>query len=272
MKSTVISSTFARIFILVLLIATRVSAEDLSLVKTWEFGLGVGAVAGPDYRGSKENRSYFAPIPYIIYRGKFIQTDREGVRGQFLQSDRLELNLSLSANITPESYKNRLRASLGLPELGSTLEVGPALNINLTGASLRDGWLLSLPLRGVFAIGGDETGYIGYLVQPQLMYRQRWNALSFSYRTSVTYASEDYHSYYYGMNLEQATAEFPEYTAQAGYSGWANQASISHGFGDWRLGIFVRHDLLNNARFIDSPLVETRQSLRGGIALIWVMR
>src|SRR5690606_33723225 len=44
--------------------------------KTWELGIGVGAITGPDYRGSKEYHHYVAPIPYVIYRGKYIQTDR----------------------------------------------------------------------------------------------------------------------------------------------------------------------------------------------------
>jgi outer membrane scaffolding protein for murein synthesis (MipA/OmpV family) len=240
--------------------------------KTWELGLGVGAVGGPDYRGSTETRSYVAPIPYFVYRGKFIQSDRDGVRGQFLKTDKYEFTLSLSANISPDSHKNNLRSSLGLSELGSSLEVGPAFNINLTGASLSEGWLLNLPLRAIFAIGGDDSGYIGYQLQPQLVYRQRWEALSFTYRTSVSYASEDYHAYYYNIDEEFATGNFPRYQAKAGYSGWANQLSLARQFGDWRAAIFVRHDYLEGTTFVDSPLIQTRSSTRGGLAIIWVMK
>lgn len=247
-------------------------AEDSPRVKTWEAGLGVGAVSGPDYRGSKETSHYIAPIPYFIYRGKYIQSDRDGIRGQFLRSDTFEFSLSLSANITPDSDENLLRAELDLPRLGSTVEIGPALNINLTGPSLREGWLLNLPLRGVFAIGGDDSGYIGYVLQPQLVYRDRWEKLSFTYRTSVSYASDDYHSYYYDIDSAHATANYSAFNASAGYSGWANQASVSHQIGDWRIGLFVRHDYLAGVKFIDSPLVETRSSVRGGIAVIWVLR
>jgi outer membrane protein len=247
-------------------------AKDLPLVKTWELGLGVGAVSGPDYRGSKETSHYVAPIPYFIYRGKYIQSDRDGIRGQFLRSDAFEFSMSLSANITPDSDENNLRAELDLPRLGSTIEVGPAININLTGPSLREGWLLSLPLRGVFAIGGDDSGHIGYVLQPQLVYRNRWGNLSFTYRTSISYASDDYHSYYYDVKSVQATEAYPAFTARAGYSGWANQASISHQLKDWRIGLFIRHDHLAGAKFVDSPLVQTQNSVRGGIAIIRVLR
>lgn len=255
-----------------LLLSLSVFADTPPPIKTWELGLGVGAVAGPDYRGSRESRTYVAPIPYFIYRGKFIQSDREGVRGQFLSTDSYELTLSLSANVTPDSDKNSLRATHGLGRLGSTLEIGPALNINLSGPHLSEGWLLSLPVRGVVAIGGDDSGYMGYVVQPQLIYRQRWNDIGFAFRSSVTYADKRYHRYYYEVGEADASVEFPAYRAQAGYSGWANQASVSHTLGDWRLGLFVRHDYLGGVDFLDSPLVETRNSVRGGIAIIWVMR
>lgn len=255
-----------------LLLSTSLYAAEQSPEKTWELGLGIGAVGGPDYRGSTETRAYVAPIPYFVYRGKFIQSDRDGVRGQFLKTDNYEFTLSLSANISPDSKKNTLRSSLGLSELGSTLEIGPAFNINLTGASLSEGWLLNLPLRAIFAIGGDDSGYVGYQLQPQLVYRQRWESLSFTYRTSVSYASEDYHAYYYNIDENSATINFPQYQASAGYSGWANQISLARQFGDWRAAIFLRHDHLGGATFVDSPLIQRRNATRGGLALIWVMK
>lgn len=248
------------------------AVEEVTPPKTWEFGLGVGAVTGPDYRGSTETRTYVAPIPYVVYRGKFIQSDRDGVRGQFKHTDNYEFTLSLSANVTPESHKNSLRNTLDLPELGSTLELGPALNINLTGANLREGWVLSIPVRGVFAIGGDDTGHIGYVFQPQLMYRQHWQDFNLTYRSSLSYASADYHDYYYSINADNANQEFTAYQAKAGYSGWANQIAIGRQFGDWNTGLFIRHDYLGKTEFLDSPLIQTRSAVRGGLAIIWVMK
>ncbi len=34
--------------------------------KKWEIGVGVGAVSGPDYRGSDEYRKFISPIPYVV--------------------------------------------------------------------------------------------------------------------------------------------------------------------------------------------------------------
>lgn len=248
-----------------------IAQEGSELPKKWEFGLGVGAVSGPDYLGSKESHSYISPIPYVVYRGKIFQSDNDGIRGRFINTERLDFTLSLSANITPEAHKNDLRKSLGLDELGSTVELGPALTFTLTGNKHR-GLSLALPVRSVFAIGGDEDGYIGYLVQPQLIYRTHYQQYGITYRASVTYADQKYHDYYYRIDPEFATPDYSHFRPKAGYSGFSNQFAVGRMFGDWRAAIFVRYDYLGGTRFEDSPLVETKSAVRGGLALIWVMK
>ncbi|HEY0891468.1 MAG TPA: MipA/OmpV family protein, partial [Cellvibrio sp.] len=104
-------------------ISTISNAQD-DTDKKWELGLGVGAVTGPDYRGSDEYRSFISPIPYVVYRGKIIRSDREGIRGNFLRTDQYEFTFSASAAITPDADKNTLRKDM--PDLGSTLELGPS--------------------------------------------------------------------------------------------------------------------------------------------------
>lgn len=117
--------------------ADNKGTEKKDVNKKWELGLGLGSLYGPDYRGADEYRSYTAAIPYVIYRGKYIRSDREGVRGNFFHSDNLEFSLSASANVTPDADKNKART--GMPKLGSTAELGPSFNIRLTGPSLRQG-------------------------------------------------------------------------------------------------------------------------------------
>ena len=257
------------------LIATPLMAQtndgDTTLIpaaKTWELGVGIGAISAPDYRGSKERSNYVAPIPYIIYRGKYIQTDRDGVRSKLFEREKYELNLSLSASVTPDSDENKLRE--GMPELYSTLEFGPAFNINLTGETFQNGWFLQLPLRGVVAIGGGDMDYVGWVAHPQLVYRERLGQWHFGFRTGIYYGSEDYHDYYYSVDPQYATANRPAFKADAGYSGWTNMAAFSRSLNDFRLAFFVRYDNLRGTRFEDSPLVETTDSITGGLAIIWV--
>lgn len=242
--------------------------------KTWELGLGAGVVAGPDYRGSDEYRTFASPIPYFIYRGKYIRSDREGIRGNFLRTDKYEFTLSASASITPDADKSELRD--GMPELGSTLELGPSFNINLTGEDFSRGWQLQLPWRAVFAIGGDESGYIGSVIHPQLVYTTKLTDWTFNYRAGISYASDDYHAYYYSVAPEYATTERAAFSAKAGYSGWNNSFSFSRSFDlqgfKTRFAFFIRYDNIEHTDFNKSPLAVSDHSVRGGIAVIWVIK
>jgi outer membrane protein len=253
--------------------ATATNAQDDG-DKKWELGLGVGAVAGPDYRGSDEYRSFVSPIPYIVYRGKVIRSDREGIRGNFLRTDKYEFTLSASAAITPDADQSELRA--GMPELGSTIEFGPSFNINLTGEDFSRGWQLHIPWRAVFAVGADESGYIGSIFQPQLVYRTRLDGWAFSYRAGISYASDDYHDYYYSVDEQYVTESRRYFDASSGYSGWNNLAALSRSF-DYngiktRLAFFIRYDNISGTDFNKSSLVKTNDVYRGGVAFIWVIK
>jgi outer membrane protein len=253
---------------------TFAQAADEAPQKNWELGLGAGVVAGPDYRGSDEYRTFASPIPYFIYRGKYIHSDRDGVRGNFLRNNKYEFTLSASASITPDADKNELRT--GMPELGSTLEIGPSFNINLTGDDFSRGWQLQLPWRAVFAIGGDDSGYIGSLLNPQLVYTSKLSHWTFNYRAGISYASDDYHEYYYSVAPEYATETRALFSAKAGYSGWNNSVSFSRHFDHQgiktRFAFFIRYDNIEHTDIAKSPLAVSDHSARGGVALIWVIK
>ena len=59
----------------VLAVATTEATEQPLL----EFGLGAGAIAFQDYRGSSTTHGYPLPVPYFVYNGKFLKADREGL-------------------------------------------------------------------------------------------------------------------------------------------------------------------------------------------------
>lgn len=242
--------------------------------KKWELGIGLGSVYGPDYRGSNDYRSFTSAIPYVIYYGKFIRADREGVRAQFFDSDRVAFSISANAYISPDSDENKTRE--GMPALGSTLEFGPSLNIRLSGENLRQGWQVQLPWRAVFSVGGDSNKMIGSVLQPQLVYQYQFPQWRLRYSTGVIYASDDYHDYYYSVAPRYVTAERGEYQAHAGYSGYMNNFTLSRqidiGTLKTRFAFFVRYDNLQGVDFDTSPLYQTPHVWRGGAALVWVMR
>src|ERR1043165_1683396 len=99
----------------------------------WELGLGATALTMPDYRGSDERRGYLFPVPYFVYRGESVRVDRQGLRGIFFESDRVELDFSLSG--TPPVDSSRNQARQGMPDLDPTLEIGPLVKATLWRAA-----------------------------------------------------------------------------------------------------------------------------------------
>ena len=92
-----------------------------------EYGLGVGAVAFEDYRGSDTSHVYPLPVPYLVYNGKFLKADRDGVRGTLFNQDRVELNLSVNATTPVRSDRERS----GMPDLRPTVELGPSFELHV---------------------------------------------------------------------------------------------------------------------------------------------
>ncbi|WP_341938540.1 MipA/OmpV family protein [Marinimicrobium sp. C2-29] len=231
-------------------------------------GLGLGGVIAPDYRGSGEYQRTISPIPYFVYTGRFFKADRDGMRSDLFQGESFEINFSASATLTPESHRTPRRD--GMPSLYSTLELGPALNINLTGERINDGWMLSLPLRGVVAISANPE-WVGWAVSPQVVRRWRNEERTLTFRTGPYFADQSYHRYYYQVESQYAREDRPTFDVGAGYSGWSSQLVFSQRRGDWWFGIYGRYENLSGAVFEKSPLLETKHvfNVGGGISRIF---
>ena len=120
----------------------------------------------PDYRGSDESRLYAIPFPYVVYRGTFLKADKDGVRGAFFDSDRVELNVSVGASVPVKSDDNRARE--GMPDLQPTVEFGPALDLNLWRSDDRRYKVdLRLPVRAAVTVMGGMDG-AGWEFSPRL--------------------------------------------------------------------------------------------------------
>src|SRR5450631_3991740 len=178
-----------------------------------EFGLGIGAIAFEDYRGSGTTHAYPLPIPYFVYHGKFLKADREGVRGTLFNQDWVELNLSGNAT-TPVRNDN---ARHGMPDLKSTLEIGPSLDFHLLHSTdSRIKLDLRLPLRSAITVEASP-GFIGWTFTPRLALDvadpagfSGWHA---GLLIGPLFADHRYHEYFYSVAPPYATASRPVYRA-----------------------------------------------------------
>ncbi len=259
----------ALVVIAILGLPATVVAEQKPL---WEAGLGVGGILFPDYRGSDELKAYPIPLPYIVYRGKFLKADREGVRGEVFNRKYAELSLSVNGSIPVNSDDNDIRQ--GMPDLKPTLELGPSLDLHLWQSP--DSKIkadLVLPLRAPITIESSPE-FIGWVIAPRFnldienIGATGWNL---GLGAGPLFADEKYHDYYYSVAPRYALPQRPTYSADGGYSGFHVLGSLSKRFAHYCVGAYLRADSLHNAAFDDSPLVRQDYALSGGIGIAWMI-
>ena len=252
------------------LLAAPAAAAELPL---WELGAGIGAFALPDYRGADEARGYLLPVPYLVYRGKFLKSDRHGIRGTLFDSERLDLNLSVAASLPVDSSRNAART--GMPDLEPSLEFGPSLEIALWRAQdRRDVLALRLPLRAAFTLESSPRA-IGWVATPQLNLdlagRGALAGWNLGLLAGPIYGSKRQHQYFYGVAPQFATATRPAYDAPGGYAGLQFLAAASRRFDGFWVGAFVRADTLSSAAFAASPLLKRDTYVAAGVGIAWVL-
>jgi outer membrane protein len=251
--------------------APAAQAEEKPL---WEFGLGVGALAFPDYRGSDEARVYPVPVPYFVYRGPILKADRDGLRGRLFNREYVELDLSVGATIPVSSDDNAARR--GMPDLKPTFEIGPSVEVHLWHSQDRDvKFDLVMPLRVPITIESSPRS-LQWMFAPRLNIdfenfggHAGWN---FGAGVGPVFAADKFHDYFYSVPAQFATPQRPEYRADGGYSGMHVLAAVSKRFPNFWFGAFLRYDWLGGAEFADSPLMRRENYLAGGFGIAWMIR
>jgi outer membrane scaffolding protein for murein synthesis (MipA/OmpV family) len=239
----------------------------------WEAGLGVGGVYFPDYRGASQARGYVVPAPYFVYRGHFLQADRNGVRGVFLDTDRVTFNLSLGASLPVDSSRDNARS--GMADLKATVEIGPSLEVKLwEAASGRARLELRTPVRGAITVESSPR-YIGGQFYPHLNLDTTGSGDLEGWHLGLTagpvFTNASYNRYFYEVTPEDATPTRPAYTPGGGYAGAEFLAAFSRRFPRYWIGGFLRYDTLRGAAFEASPLVTSKNYFAAGIAISWIV-
>ncbi|MGB6355707.1 MAG: MipA/OmpV family protein [Steroidobacteraceae bacterium] len=238
----------------------------------YEFGLGVGAIAFDDYRGSDTAHAYPLPVPYFVYNGTFLKANRDGIRGTLFNQDRFEFNLSFDATTPVRNDRERS----GMPDLNSTVELGPSFDVHLMrSADAKVKLDLRMPLRAAITVEAAPQ-FIGWTFTPRLALDikdplgfEGWNL---GLLTGPLFADRRYHEYFYSVAPQYANPERPVYQAQGGYAGTQFISALSKRFAKFWVGAYARYDSLSGASFIDSPLVQRRSYASGGIGISWIIK
>jgi MipA family protein len=238
----------------------------------WEVGLGLGGLASPAYLGSAVTRTYLAPWPYLVYRGETLKANREGLGIGLLDTRQFKLDLSFSGALP---VKSKGTAREGMPDLPLAVEAGAVLKFALldqAGSHLA----LHLPLRHASGLARRDIQDVGWIVDPTLRWTQRlrWWGQSVDWGLDLTAKFRDrrYNNFYYQVTPEQATPARAAYSSGGGYSGSTLNTGWLVRRGHLGVGAFVGLSSLAGAHFADSPLVEKKTNVYGGLTLFWVFR
>ncbi len=259
------------LWICVALALGRAGAAQASEQPLWEVGLGGAVVALNDYPGASSSHVYPLPFGYFLYNGKFLKSDRDGVRGLLVERPWVEFNVS--AFLTAPVRNNAARS--GMPELRSTLELGPAVDFHLyRSESDRVRLDLNLPVRAAFTVAAPPRS-IGAVFEPNvsidlkdLPHLAHWDL---GLLAGPMFADARYHDYFYSVAAEYALASRPQYAAPGGYSGSRLVGAISRHYPKFRFAAYLRYDTLADASFVNSPLVERKHDWSGGFGVAWLV-
>ncbi|MCB0351151.1 MAG: MipA/OmpV family protein [Bdellovibrionales bacterium] len=237
----------------------------------WEAGLFSGYFYLPDYPGAEESQSRFLILPYVIYRGEIIRSDRGGgLRGRFFNSDVLDFDVSVGAGFKTHSADNQARE--GMPDLDWMGEIGPRALIHLhKGSMIKID--LSLPIRYVFTTNFKSIDSQGYLFQPELKFRHRAlfdDKLFFSFGGGPVWGSESLNDYFYEVSPAFAKADRPAYDASSGYMGLQTYIAVVRRMTqDVNIFLGLSKNYYKNAENIESPLFRSIETESYFLGLSW---
>jgi len=251
---------------ILLLVTLDALAREDNLPR-FELGISMVGLNLPHYRGSAGSTNYLLPLPYLKYRGEKFRID-DGIEGILSISE--DLILTISGNATaPVDTDSPER--VGMEELKGSIEIGPSLDYRLYRAERSSLWL-ELPIRLAVTFESNPQ-VIGRVFHPRLAWDKPYLAKGdwkLRFAAGPMYASDEYHDYYYTVDLVDALPGRSVFQAEGGYSGIRADFTFSRRFDDILFGGFIRYDNLNGSVIENSSLVSENSVWTSGLALTWV--
>lgn len=244
-----------------LLVTSCFASSNLTL------GMGASFVSAPLYIGSKKTNSYIVPFPYIEFKSKYFNIDRNKIYNDIYNSKNVKVELSIRGMLPVDSENS---ARDGMPDLDAILEFGPKYTYilyNKNDAKIN----LELPLRGAFSVGDELFEYKGYTASMDIKYKNKiFDDYNISYTFGLAYNSKKFNNYYYEVKSQYVTANRNEYHPSSGYAGFHNSFALTKKTKHLWYGGFIKHYYLDGVVFEKSPLYEKDSALFYGFAMSYL--
>ena len=246
-------------------------AQTAASLPLWELGaVGVG-ISQQAYPGSDVQLNRGLGLPYLVYRGRFLRADRETAGLRAIKTAHFELDIGVAGSFGARSAE--IDARRGMPDLGTLVEFGPRVRLDLGEGPAGGRWRLDLPLRGVFDLG-ERAAHRGMAFEPEIVFQRRARA-GWAYSTSVSAIIADRRlaRTFYSVDSAFALPDRRPYAASGGLVAWRLATSFSRNVSrDWRVFGFGRVDSVSGAANEDSPLVRRNHgaTVGFGVAYTWM--
>ncbi len=237
----------------------------------WEAGLFGFGITQPAYPGSDQRVSRALALPFLIYRGSYLRAERGTFGLRALKTPRTELDVGFAATLGSQS--SDIAARRGMADLGTLIEFGPRLKINLGDVSSgRRDSRLQFPLREVIDV---SHGFVsrGIAFEPQWVADTRlpgrWLV---STSLGALFGDAQLASTYYGVAPAEATPTRPAYSARSGLIALRANLFAAHPLTtDVSVFYSFRIESLAGASNLNSPLVLRRVGWGAIVGLSWTL-
>jgi outer membrane protein len=254
--------------------ATEKPAGKNAPLPLWEVGLYSIAGWQPAYPGSDQNLTSSQILPYGVYRGSILRLEGGGVGVRAFRTPRFEWDVSASGSFGSPS--NRVHARVGMPDIGTLVQLGPALLVNLgdLGDPDRDPrqTRLEFPVRAVFD-AYDNLKYRGWAFEPRFTHNAWQNATtSVGVSASLLFGSRAINDIFYGVAPAYATPQRPAYEARAGLINTVLSGYVLRRISPvLQMTFFANLSTVRGNANAASPLLLQQQNGGVGLALSWAI-
>lgn len=261
---------------LVLIVVSTLSpkaahAQPVREESLWEIGL-VGVTASQQaYPGASQQTGRTLVLPFGIYRGKYLRADRDNFGVRTFVTPTLEFDLGFGGSLGSDS--SRIDVRRGMPDLGNLIELGPRLRWHIAADDRGGALRADFPLRAVLDLS-DRLAYQGLSFEPKLTYeRQAGGGWRYAASAGAIVGDARIAGVLYGVDPAYATAARPAYDARAGLIAWRLSTNATYDLTRAiRVFGYVRLDTVAGAANADSPLVQDRAGVSGGLGISYTFR
>jgi outer membrane protein len=242
--------------------------RDLPL---WEAGVAAAVFSTPAYPGASDRSNRFLPVPFLLYRGRILRADQDGIGARLVDNDRIEFDVGFAGALP--AHSRDVDARRGMPDLGTLLEFGPRVRYKFADMGTAGRLRAELPVRAVIEARGGLRRQ-GWTMEPRLVWERAFERGQYtvSAQLGAVFGDRRIHGYFYDVAPQYVTAERPAYRADSGLmlvrTGLSGTFRVTP---DVRAFTFARLDSYAGSANRDSPLFRKNTGVSVGGGFAWTL-